>query len=136
MEDFTSGFTSDLISSEFSSYFGNISDDSKIEYDEIKKHQLECSQQCKPDCYTQKHLTEIGENRKFPYIHNWIDYTTLIRIQHSSTPDVIVRHILEMTLMSFIRISVNILRQYKLYGNCSTLKPPSSKIQRVSVMQP
>ena len=64
-----------------------------------KKYDEKCSQECKPDYNTQKYLIEIGETMKnAPEIPE----KSNIHIHHSSTPDIIVRHSIEMTLMSLV----------------------------------
>ena len=63
-----------------------------------KKVVEECSEKCKPDCNSKQFLTEvkvIGSEK--PWVH-WAK----VEIQHNSIPDIIVRHSLEMTFMSFI----------------------------------
>ena len=57
-----------------------------------------CSTKCKPDCNTKQYLSESkGYHQSKP----WQQLACVI-LQHSSTPDIIVRHTLEMNLMSFV----------------------------------
>ena len=83
----------DLIRREFWLSLKNISIDSKHNLD---KEVLDiCSTKCKPDCNTKQYLTEI----KVYYINKqWQQYSTVL-LQHSLTPDIIVRHSFEMSLM-------------------------------------
>ena len=58
-----------------------------------------CSSKCKPDCNTKQYLTEIRVNHNYK---PWIQSDAGVLLEHSSVPDIIVRHTLEMSLMSFV----------------------------------
>ena len=66
----------------------------------MKKESDICSQKCKSDCNTKQYFTEISKYVGL-YPINFED-RTYIDIKHNYLPDVIVRHTLEMTLMSFV----------------------------------
>ena len=89
-----------LIRKEACSFFGNISINlNKDNY--MKNFSDICAARCKPDCNMKQYFTEITKLAHIypdPPIHD----TRNITFRHSSTPDVIVRHILEMSLMSFV----------------------------------
>ena len=53
-----------------------------------------CSTKCKPDCSTKQYLLGIKEST--------FENRAIVDLQHGSIPDIIVKHSLEMTLMSFI----------------------------------
>ena len=57
-----------------------------------------CSTKCKPDCNTRQYLTE---SKVYHQNKPWQQLAIVI-LQHSSTPDIIVRHSLEISLMSFV----------------------------------
>ena len=60
-----------------------------------------CSEKCKPDCNTKHFFIEISKIGEHNDLSQTLD-KTIIKIKHSSIPDIIVRHSLEMTLMSFV----------------------------------
>ena len=57
-----------------------------------------CSTKCKPDCNTKQYLTEI---KVLDINKPWVQ-SARVNFQHNSIPDIIVRHTLEMSLMSFV----------------------------------
>ena len=58
-----------------------------------------CSEKCKPDCNLKRYFIEVNKNLDRPWSKEDL---TLVYFQHNSMPDVVVRHTLEMTLMSFV----------------------------------
>ena len=100
-----------LIRKELASLFSNKSIDFNYENWNVQdsyKHYVACSKRCKPECSTKQYFTDIKEeliikiNSGNPGdISDLIDYS-IINIEHNSYPDVIVRHSLEITLMSFV----------------------------------
>ena len=90
-----------LYRKEFSLAIGNISLDFTKEQllDDLTES---CSQICKPDCFTKEYFTEIQVLHKSIKNHTTPDDMTVIEFEHNSIPDVIVRHSLEMSLMSFV----------------------------------
>ena len=86
-----------LIRKNLFSYFGNIS----INLSDFKPHESDidiiCYERCKPDCNTKQFLTDIQTTR--PGLSG---EEILISLYHSSILDIIVRHSLEMTLLSFV----------------------------------
>ena len=65
-----------------------------------------CKTKCKPDCSAKQYFTEINKTYDdlVSALHSGTirrDMTNVI-FQHNSIPDVIVRHSLEMTFMSFV----------------------------------
>ena len=93
---FNSKSEKDMIRREVSSSIDNIT----IDFNGIlDKNVLDkCSTKCKPDCNSKLYLTEIEDiEANKPWVHS-----ASILFIHNSFPDIIVRHTLEMTLMSFV----------------------------------
>ena len=85
--------TKDLVSS-----FGNVSINLNITEPDGSDHEdTICYDRCKPDCNTEKYLTDIRATKI-------VDLEQVIKLvlYHNSIPDIIVRHSLEMSLMSFV----------------------------------
>ena len=68
-------------------------------YLDLKRLSDMCSESCKPECNTKQYFKEVTRNF---YISASNIERTNVNFQHNSIPDVIVRHSLEMTLMSFV----------------------------------
>ena len=67
--------------------------------DDEVEHVKICFEKCKPDCNTIQFFTEI----KKTYYQSWSsDEMVYCNFVHNLIPDVVVRHTLEMTLMSFV----------------------------------
>ena len=79
------------------SFFGNISINFTETTDIEPYIENVCSQRCKPDCSAKQFLFEISKSDE-----NLIKDAIIISLIHGSIPDVIVRHIFEMSLISFV----------------------------------
>ena len=77
-----------------------------IDYFDVKGELGICWENCKPDCISKQYLNEIhkinnnNDDDKQKKYNNYDN--TVITFQHSSIPDIIVRHSFEISLMSFV----------------------------------
>ena len=91
---------------------------------------IKCNEKCKPDCSSKQHITEI---KPYPNLYKSIYHVYDIELEHSLIPDVIVRHSLEMTLMSFVCNFGGLLGMWLGFSILSISKHILKSIQRFLV---